>query len=141
MGYSGRILLIRNIWFTSEIFKCMKNKEAIYRKSKLYISDYCYETFRNCRSKLKHFISEAHKTYLFEIESNITSYPKSFRKYVQTKKGTTRIPGAMERQEIALSIPESIVDAFAHFFKSVYTNINTNANTLFNMTNFTNDTI
>jgi hypothetical protein len=57
---------------------------------------------------------------MLSIECKLSKDPKRFWGYIHQKKGRSRIPGTMHFDDLTLSSPQDIVDAFSSFFNQVY---------------------
>ena len=107
-------------WFNQEIIATIKAKDACHRLYRKRNTDYYRNLFKLYRSRCKHLIKASYKEYIHRIENNISTDPKSFWAFVQSKKGGTRIPGVMHFNDSQLTSPEEIVNAFGEYFNSVY---------------------
>jgi len=76
--------------------------------------------FSSLRTQVKLKSSEAYKNYINNISDGFISDPKSFWRYVNSKRRTTRLPGVMFLNGENISDPQSIVNSFADFFASFY---------------------
>ncbi|KAJ3652672.1 hypothetical protein Zmor_018617 [Zophobas morio] len=65
-------------------------------------------------------VEKAYKRYISNTEKSISAHPKKFWAFIQSKKGTTRIPGLMVYDGTELSTPSDIVNAFGEYFNSVF---------------------
>jgi hypothetical protein len=54
------------------------------------------------------------------IECKLSKDPKRFWGYIHQKKDRSRIPATMHFDDLTLSSPQDIVDAFSSFFNQVY---------------------
>jgi hypothetical protein len=57
---------------------------------------------------------------MLSIECKLSKDPKRLWGYSHQKKGRSRIPGTMHFDDLTLSSPQDIVDAFSSFFNQVY---------------------
>lgn len=107
-------------WFTPEIIYYAKLKHTHWKNYKRHKSTYSLNEFRRLRALIKSLCSVAYSNYMSSVETNIINNPKDFWAYINTKKQRTRIPGRMTDGDRTMDDPQSIVDGFASFFKSVY---------------------
>ena len=64
-------------------------------------------------------INAAYASYLKKIEHELYVSPRDFWKYIQSKKGTSRIPGKMTYEGKNFENPRQIVDICADHFASI----------------------
>jgi hypothetical protein len=107
-------------WFDREIIKTIQMKHRLFRKYKRSKDLGHYNEFKGYRSKCKLLISASYKKYMLSIECKLSKDPKRFWGYIHQKKGRSRIPGTMHFDDLTLSSPQDIVDAFSSFFNQVY---------------------
>ena len=115
------------IWFTRSIISKIKLKNKAHKKFKLSKQSADYEYYKALRSQVKTMIRFAYENYISKIEGNLVSDPKTFWNYIRGKKSHTRIPGQMTYNDSQLDNADAIVNAFAHFFQSVYIESNSNS--------------
>lgn len=108
------------VWYTPEIIAAVKKKQRLFRVFKSTHSELASQDFKRLRSLVKKLIVDAYSVHSRALESGIKSNPKKFWSFVQSKKGTSRIPGEMHMDDNVLTSPQAIVDAFATFFSDVY---------------------
>ena len=107
-------------WFTPELTRLIKTKEKARRKYLRLQSDETYSVFRNLRSQVKSLSTIAYRNFISHAENHISKDPKYFWKFVNSKRGSSRIPGEMHLDDSTLNDPQSIVDGFAKYFTRVY---------------------
>lgn len=107
-------------WYTREIIKELKKKEQLHRRYKISKSHLDYNAFSSLRRITKIKIDMAYRTYIHETESALKNNPRQFWKFVRQRRKKSRIPNSMMSGISSFDSPQSIVDAFADFFKSVY---------------------
>lgn len=109
------------VWYTFEIISDIKLKYKLHTKYKEHKSPADLEKYKDLRKSVKTRINLAFKSYISTIEQNITSDPKNFWSYVQSKKNSTRIPGKVTgSNNETLDTPQDIVNGFSEYFNSVY---------------------
>ena len=112
------------IWFDSEIIDAIRLKTVCHKELKRHKTQHCQDCIKQYRAKCKTLIHNGYLKYLNEIQSSISSNPKKFWTYVQTKKGRSRVPPLMKYDDKELSTPLEIVNSFGLFFNSVYVTSN-----------------
>lgn len=103
------------VWFTKEIIKLIKEKENFRKRNQL-------EKYKSARSKLKTMIKNQYKQYIQNIQDNIKNNDDAMWDFVQSKKNAAVTPSIMYSDTNTLNSAEEIVQGFATYFKSVYTN-------------------
>nr|CAI5848848.1 unnamed protein product [Callosobruchus analis] len=107
-------------WYDATIIINIKEKAKIRRKWKQTNDTRFKYAFEDLRSIIKSHIKDAYRNHLRAVERSVKQDPASFWSFIHQKNKTSRIPGNMSYQGDSLGDPQSIVDAFANFFKSVY---------------------
>lgn len=111
-------------WYTRSIIHKIKLKQKLRKLFKETGFLMYKDRFRSIRKELKQEIKKEYNEYIRRAENKIYSDPKVFWSFINSKKGTSRIPGKMVFRNSELTSPQQIVDAFAEHFKSVYVNSN-----------------
>ncbi|XP_045471735.1 uncharacterized protein LOC123678645 [Harmonia axyridis] len=75
--------------------------------------------YRRLRALVKSEINLEYSRYLSEVQSQIRSNPSSFWKYLDQRRGSTRIPGVFHSNERLYDDPREIVDLFGAHFSNV----------------------
>ena len=109
------------IWFTTEVIRLIKRKHRIFKKLKKHFSLKLQDEFRQIRARIKRNIDIAYKNYSTKVENSISTDPRSFWSFINAKKSSRELPAVVSDGNSQYSDPESIVNAFADFFRSVYT--------------------
>lgn len=107
-------------WFDRELIKTLLNKNKAARLYRKYDTVSFYNSFKSYRTRSKILMKTAYNKYINNIENNIQHDPKSFWSFIKTKRGQTRIPGILQYNNVEISSPDGIVNAFGDYFKSVY---------------------
>nr|CAI5849869.1 unnamed protein product [Callosobruchus analis] len=107
-------------WYTSELIKNIKIKYKLHSKYKSSKQPLIYAEYFRVRHLVKQQISSAFKKYVQSMEEDLGRNPNHFWSYVQVKKNTTRIPGRMKLGDEVYDKPDSIVNDFADYFRSVH---------------------
>lgn len=108
------------IWFTPSIKSNLKTKNYYRKKWKSTQNNKYFIEFKRLRALVKLEIKEAYNSYLRSVESNIKNNPAELWKYVNMKKGATRIPGKLHDDQSEYNTPKEIVDAFANHFSNIF---------------------
>lgn len=125
-------------WYTSDIIRNLKLKYTYLKKFRATNNQYFYQEFSRLRALIKNQVSIAYENYLSNVENSISTNPNNFWSYVQSKRGTSRIPGKLHCETKYYDEPQAIVNGFADYFSSVFSpksNITTH-NSLSNITNY-----
>lgn len=109
-------------WFNGEIISHVKQKTRAWKMYRLSPTDNNYNSFNRLRSTLKIKVNAAYRKYVSKAETDIKSDPKKFWSFINTKKGNTDIPLSMTYNNQYLQDPQLIVNSFADYFSSTYTN-------------------
>ncbi|CAH0549695.1 unnamed protein product [Brassicogethes aeneus] len=110
------------LWFNKDIIKNIKLKSNYHKKHREQNSEYYLNLFKRTRRILKTQIASAYRKYINNIEENLTNDPKKFWSFVNEKRGQTRIPANVFCGNMKYETPQDVVNGFAHYFNSVYTN-------------------
>ena len=71
-------------------------------------------------TKLKRDIDTSYINYLQSIEYNLSSNPKSFWAYVNSKRTSSSMPNSFTHNDNILDNPEHMANSFANFLRSAY---------------------
>lgn len=108
------------MWYTGEIIKLIKDKAKQHRKFKKTKNVIYYQQFSRYRLLIKQRCREAYELYLQNVQIKLKQEPRYFWSFINNKNNTSRIPGKMFYNNETYDNPQSIVNAFSIFFKSVY---------------------
>ncbi|KAK9745873.1 hypothetical protein QE152_g6554 [Popillia japonica] len=72
------------------------------------------------RQVCKREIASAYSAYLGTIQNSLKTNPKALWSYVESQKGTSRIPGRMRHGDQELDNPRDTVNSFAEEFARAY---------------------
>ncbi|XP_030765285.1 uncharacterized protein LOC115889440 [Sitophilus oryzae] len=109
-------------WFTTDIIKTLKEKYRNFRKWKKTGCLTACATYKDLRTITKREIDRAYSNYLAEIQNSLCTNPKMLWHYINKRNVSSRIPGIMTFENNELNNTTDIVNGFATFFNSVYTN-------------------
>lgn len=107
-------------WFNTEIKNNIRKKHLAHKKYKKFKTINYLNEFRTLRSLIKTQINIGYKDYIQNIETTIQGDPSKFWSFVHTKKGTSRIPGNLQYNNMSYETPQDIVDGFSNYFSDVY---------------------
>lgn len=108
------------IWFTSDIIKGVKRKYRLFKKFKKSKSQIHRDQYNQLRADLKRKIDTAHGIYMAKAENSISDDPSTFWSFVRVHNSSGILPRVLTDGDHEYSEPEDIVNAFADFFRSVY---------------------
>lgn len=103
-------------WFNSDLAKIRNARNNAAKKDR--------NLFRFLRSEFNALNLLSYKQYIEKTQIEIKSNPKTFWTFINSKKKSNGFPSIMNYDNIDSSSPQTIVDMFADFFKSVYQNDN-----------------
>lgn len=84
-----------------------------------------YIAFKTLRKETKLKVTQAYRSFLHRMNTSIRSDPKTFWSFINTKRNSDSIPSDMTYNDVHLSCPKDVVNAFAdHFAKSFALNNN-----------------
>ena len=109
-------------WFNGLIIKNIKTKFSLWKKYKRTGSLAIYNQFKDIRNRVNKDIDYAYKNYIRNIELNLKNDPKSFWSYVNSKKSNPNIPNNLVLDGNNLHGMQDVVNGFANFFGSAFTN-------------------
>jgi hypothetical protein len=113
------------VWFTPQIIKNVQIKNKLRRRYMKFKNPEDLVSFRELRGSIKSDISQAYKDFVASSERNINENPKKFwllpiEIFLRQKRRGTGLPSCMSIGKSTISGPVNIVDAFAEFFQSIY---------------------
>lgn len=83
-------------------------------------SDINYHYYVQYRSLIKQQVKKAYREYVARVEASVIHEPKYFWTFIRNKKGNSRIPSRMYKDDVIFNSPKTIVNAFKQYFSSVY---------------------
>lgn len=120
-------------WFTTSIKQNLQLKQYYHKKWKSTNNDYFKHNFQRLRKLTKIDIDLAYKAYVRNVECQLTRDPGAFWNFVRSKRGISRIPGRMNDSTCEYNEPQTIVNAFANSFSSVFSPTSSSSNVLTDM--------
>lgn len=112
------------IWYSKELKKKIFDKKIYHKLFKSYGRPEDYETFSYLRSECKSLTSKCYKDYIHHIENNLKMSPKSFWSFIRSKKSNSSVPDYVKLDDKIASTGLDVVNLFASFFGSVYSDAN-----------------
>lgn len=109
-------------WYNKEIISALKNKLHYKNLFKKYGKLKYKIKFDSIRDTVATLVKSSYAQYICECEKNIKSNPKLFWSFINSKKGNSSVPNMMFLDNQPLRNGQSISDAFARYFESVYSN-------------------
>lgn len=109
------------VYFSVELIKNIREKNRLHRQVKRGRAGFKHKLeYQHLRKIVKAQTKRDYQKYheLIEINSNID--PNSFWKYVRSRGDSRGIPSEMRYNNVAVSEPNDIANAFAKYFESVY---------------------
>ena len=108
-------------WYSPQIIRVLKRKTKAHRLYKRYGTLFFFNKFKRLRSLSKYLIDTAYKKFIIDAENNLSTDPTKLWSFVQNKKNQTRIPNVIrDADDVCYDTPDTIVNAFARYFASVY---------------------
>lgn len=107
-------------WFSSALIKVLKEKTKFHVKYKKYGNPRDYDSFSLLRSRSKMLMDSCFKSYIANIEDNLSINIKSFWRYTKSRKVTNDIPKQMFYGNLSADNGITIANLFANYFSSVY---------------------
>ncbi|KAK9730237.1 hypothetical protein QE152_g15364 [Popillia japonica] len=107
-------------WFNRSIIANLKLKSYYHRKWRSTGLFAYRKDFSELRRVCKREIASAYSAYLGTIQNSLKTNPKALWSYVESQKGTSRIPGRMRHGDQELDSPRDIVNSFAEEFARAY---------------------
>ncbi|KAF0694325.1 Reverse transcriptase domain-containing protein, partial [Aphis craccivora] len=106
-------------WFSSSLKKLIRDKKIAYKTYKQSPNSYNYNKFSNLRSCCKAQNKIDYNIFIQKPQYSITSNPKLFWKYVNSKRSTHSLPNSMYYNNENISGGNDITNCFARYFSSV----------------------
>lgn len=110
------------VYFTKQIIKDIKSKDKLRIKNKRTQNIETHNQFIQLRVKIKRDINDAHEAYLTKVQHDIGQDSRSFWQFINSKRSVVGVPNTMHLNDMHLVDGESISNAFAAYFSSVYAN-------------------
>jgi len=106
-------------WFSSSLKKLILDKKIAHKTYKQSPNSYNYNKFSNLRACCKAQNKIDYNIFIQKTQNSITSNPKLFWKYVNSKRSTLSLPNSMYYNNENISGGNDITNCFAQHFSSV----------------------
>lgn len=106
-------------WFSSSLKKLILDKKIAHKTYKQSPNSYNYNIFSNLRACCKVQNKIDYNIFIQKTQNSITSNPKLFWKYVNSKRSTLSLPNSMYYNNENISGGNDITNCFAQHFSSV----------------------
>jgi hypothetical protein len=110
------------VWFSNELKSYIRKKNYFYRRFKKYKSNYFYDKFSAYRRLVKATIKSDKLQWLKSIDNNLKTNPVNLWKYDSLFRKSDNNSIDLEVNGNHLSQPREVAEAFADYFKSVFSN-------------------
>jgi hypothetical protein len=107
-------------WYSPSLIQCIREKNKIHKRYKVYNNPRDYDTFALLRSRSKSLIAKCYSTYISSIEETLPDDPKIFWRYVNETKGRVTIPNTITYNGKTSHDGQEICELFSEYFGSVY---------------------
>lgn len=108
-------------WFTSDLVRMTRRKNhlhALKARGRVSLSD--INEFRSLRCDIKKLTRLNYANYKKTINNNINNDPSTFWSFVRNRSHCGGVPKRMNSNNVNLRDEQSIADAFAQYFQSVF---------------------
>lgn len=115
-------------WFSRELVTLIKAKKDAHKQLKqlnLPTLTHNYEIFARLRAQCKKLSSQCYTSYLNKLENEIPINVKKFWSFINEKRKSKGIPAQLFLDDKVANTGTEIVNLFASFFKSTYSNTQT----------------
>lgn len=107
-------------WNTKYLSKLKNKKNKMFKKYKDKNTPINYKNYSVARSEFNIENNSAYKNYINKMKNNLKDDPKSFYKFVNSKRRSVDFPSTMKYNGLESSDDISISNMFAKFFASTY---------------------
>lgn len=107
-------------WYTKSLKKAIKEKFKYFHKYKVYGNIQDRNSFIFLRDRVRSLEDICYKKYIKLVEDSITTNPRYFWKYMNSKAKSNPIPSSLSFNNTSYSTGSSIVMAFSDYFKSTF---------------------
>lgn len=110
-------------WCTRELSRLKNIKNKVYKKYKISGSAVHYEKYSVYRAEYNLLNKLLYESYLSKIKNNFKCDPKSFYKFVNSKRKSTAYPSTMKYGGRESADDKEICNMFADFFATTYSDV------------------
>lgn len=107
-------------WNTKHLSSLKNRKNKMFKNYKKYGTSMNYTKYSISRSNYTIANQFAYNNYLINIRNNLRNNPKSFYKFINSKRRSSDFPSVMKYENLESSDDKSISNMFADFFSSTY---------------------
>lgn len=111
------------LWNNKSLRKLKNQKSAAHKKFRKTSFQNDYIAYSILRKKYSILHDYLYNMYLCDIETNLKTDPKSFWKYLKSKRANSGLPSSMTFRDQTAKTIEEISSLFADHFESAYLNI------------------
>lgn len=115
-------------WFNYKLKRKTFLKKIAHLQYKRSNNSRDYDDFSRLRAKCKRLSKCCYKNFISKVENSIVNNPKDFWNYVNSLRNDNRIPNTMNYNNQSMENDHDIANAFATFFRNVYTSPTVNPN-------------
>lgn len=108
------------VWYTRCLLKLKNRKKKAYAKYAKSLSSRDYRNFSKLRKEFLNLQNAAYNSYINRIQDNFKLDPKSFWKFVSSKKKSSTLPSAMYYKDRKSINMQDSCNLFAQYFSDVY---------------------
>ena len=107
-------------WFSPELKHCIIEKKKAHKRYKISGLQRDYREFSEMRLICKRLLVESNKNFITSIENSLTTNPKQFWNYVNSKRKSGDAPSEFHWNENSSDSGSEIANMFANYFSQVY---------------------
>lgn len=114
-------------WFSQPLIKCLKEKQKMHTKYKMYNNPRDYDTFSLLRCRAQRLMEECYNTYINNVEMSLVACnDKLFWNFTKSKRKCNSMPQTLSYNKRVATTGFEICELFSDYFASVYTQDNHN---------------
>lgn len=115
-------------WFSRDLISLTLQKKIAHKSYKNSKSAHDYEVFTNLRSQCAALSRECYRSFVQNTEYNLSTNPKSFWNYCNSKRKAPEIPNLLTLDNKSAHMGPEAANLFADYFSSVYSASNPQCN-------------
>lgn len=115
-------------WSTRQLTALKNQKNKYFKKFKKFQLDYYYVKYSALRAEYNRLNMQLYNNHLNNIRTNFLQDPKSFFKFVNSRRKSSNLPKLMKHLDSESSEDTIISDMFADFFSSTYSDAHYDVN-------------
>lgn len=115
-------------WFTRELKRARNERNRCFKKFKIsgLLTDFARYSY--LKQQFLTLNNKCYLDYLHTMRLNLQRNPKSFYKFINSKRKTSAFPSQMSNESTVSSDPQVIANMFANYFEQSYTTISPDLN-------------